>query len=106
MPPKAGLAGALIRRRPENIFPVSKSHTIKNVLLAGKQKKIVYLSQSYESRVPDKKIADEAPIEFEQKVALFQDKGFPGVKPKNPVIIMPDKKPKGKELTDAQKQQK
>ena len=47
-----------------------KSHTIKNILLAGKHKKILYLSHTYEGSVHDKKIADEAEIEFEQTVTL------------------------------------
>jgi hypothetical protein len=82
---------------------VKKSHTIKNVLLAGKHKKILYLGQTYEGSVHDKKIADEAEIEFEKTIILLQDSGFQGFSPKNATIVMPEKKPKGKELTDTQK---
>jgi len=38
-------------------------------------------------------------------IDLLQDSGFQGFKPKNTNIIQPLKKPKGKELTDEQKQQ-
>lgn len=92
-------------KRKKNIIRVKKSHTIKNVLLAGKHKQILYLSQTYEGSVHDKKIADEAEIEFEQTVTLLQDSGFQGFKPKNATIVMPAKKPKGKELTVEQKRQ-
>jgi len=90
-------------RRKKSIIPAKKSHTIKNVLLAGKHKKILYLSQTYEGSVHDKKIADEAEIEFEKTIELLQDSGFQGFTPTNATIIMPEKKPKGKELTPYQK---
>ncbi len=92
-------------KHKRSIFRVKKSHTIKNVLLAGKHKKIVYLSETYEGSVHDKKIADEADIEFEKTIRLLQDSGFQGFSPKNAIIEMPEKKPKGKELTDTQKQE-
>lgn len=75
------------------------------MLLAGQDKKVLYLGQTYEGSVHDKKIADEAAIEFEKTIELLQDSGFQGYTPKNAVVVMPVKKPKGKELTDAQKQE-
>ena len=92
-------------KRKSNIIQVKKSHTIKNILLAGKHKKILYLSETYEGSVHDKKIADEAEIEFEKTIELLQDSGFQGFNPTNAVVSMPEKKPKGKELTENQKQQ-
>lgn len=74
------------------------------MLLAGRYRRILYLSQTYEGSVHDKKIADEAEIGFEQTVELLQDNGFEGYSPKNSVVFMPTKKPKGKELTEEQKQ--
>lgn len=73
--------------------------------MAASNKKILYLSQTYEGSVHDKKIADEAEIEFEKTIELLQDNGFQGYLPKNATVIMPEKKPKGKELTQEQKQQ-
>lgn len=89
----------------KSTIQVKKSHTIKNVLLTGKYKKILYLSETYEGKVHDKKIADEGEIAFEKTVELLQDCGFQGYSPKNAIIVMPNKKPKGKELTDIQKQE-
>lgn len=37
-------------------------------------------------------------------VHLFQDTGYQGYKPENTIIIQPTKKPKGKELSEEQKQ--
>ena len=74
-------------------------------MLAGSNKKILYLSQTYEGSVHDKKIADEAEIEFKKTLELLQDSGFQGYCPEKATIVMPVKKPKGKELTDEQKQE-
>lgn len=92
-------------KHKRNIILVKKSHTIKNVVLVGKHKKILYLSETYEGSVHDKKIADEAEIEFEKTIELLQDSGFQGFNPTNAIVIMPEKKPKGKELTENQKQE-
>ncbi len=53
----------------------------------------------------DKKIADEADLVFEQTVELLQDSGFQGFGPANATVVQPLKKPKGKELSQEQKQQ-
>ena len=74
------------------------------MLLANKAKRILYLSDTYEGSVHDKKIADEADIQFEQTIDLLQDSGFQGYRPRNAVIQQPEKKMKGKELTSLQKQ--
>ncbi len=92
-------------RRKRSIIQVKKSHTIKNVVLAGSNKRILYLSQTYEGSVHDKKIADEAEIEFEKTIELLQDSGFQGFCPQRAILPMPEKKPRGKELTWEQKQQ-
>jgi hypothetical protein len=89
----------------KSIIRVKKSHTIKNVLLAGAHKKIVFLSETYAGSIHDKKIADEAEIEFEKTIELLQDSGFQGYSPENAIIVMPHKKLKGKELTPQQKQE-
>lgn len=94
----------MMMKRNRNIIQVKKSHTIKNVVLANSSKKILYLSQTYEGSVHDKKIADEAEIEFEKTVKLLQDSGFQGFCPQKAIVIMPEKKPKGKELTPEQKE--
>jgi hypothetical protein len=75
------------------------------VLLASQDKQILFLSQTYEGSVHDKKMADEADLVFEQTVELLQDSGFQGFGPANATVVQPLKKPKGKELSQEQKQQ-
>ena len=81
-----------------------------NVLLAAANKWILYLSQTYEGSVHDKRVADEEDLEFGaddphgKTLELLQDLGFQGYKPKGVVVVQPMKKPRGKELTEAQKQ--
>jgi hypothetical protein len=81
-----------------------KTHTDKNLLIGGlTTRTVVYLSDTYEGRVHDKKIADlEAPT-FPEDIALYQDTGFQGYAPAQVQTRQPTKKPKGKDLTPEQK---
>lgn len=79
------------------------------MLIAAANKWILYLSQTYEGSVHDKRVADEEDLEFgadapqRATLELLQDLGFQGYKPKGVVVIQPMKKPKGRELTEEQK---
>jgi hypothetical protein len=92
-------------KRSKSNSLVKKSHSIKNVLLANKSKRILYLSETYAGSVHDKKIADEADITFEQTINLLQDTGFLGFKPKNAIVQQPEKKKRTAPLTTEQKHQ-
>jgi len=74
-------------------------------VLAQPDRRILWLSKTYSGSVHDKKITDLQPLYLNQKVTLWQDTGFLGHCPENINIKMPTKKPKGKELTDAQKKE-
>ena len=78
---------------------------MKNNLLCSEQKRILWLSGTFDGHVHDKKIADEQPLRFPAGITLWQDTGFLGHKPENVTVRMPTKKPKGKELTPEQKQE-
>jgi hypothetical protein len=65
----------------------------------------MFLSQTYNGSVHDKKICDEQPLHLPVGITLWQDTGFVGHYPSGVKIQMPMKKPKGKELTKEQKQQ-
>jgi len=65
--------------------------------------KILYLSETYEGSVHDKKICDEEPFEFQLEIELLQDLGYQGHAPKNAVIQMPVKSSKYKKLTEEEK---
>jgi len=64
---------------------------------------ILYLSETYEGSVHDKKICDEEPFEFQQEIELLQDLGYQGHAPKNALIQMPVKSSKYKKLTEEEK---
>ncbi len=65
---------------------------------------IVYLSKSVEGKKHDKRIADEEAIAYPDGVILQQDTGFQGFAPCGVIIKQPKKKPRGGELTAAEKQ--
>ena len=67
--------------------------------------RIVWLSSTYEGHVHDKKICDEEPLLLPKGIRLWQDTGFIGHKPDGVEVCMPKKRPKGKELTTAEKQE-
>ena len=95
----------VIQRFKPKSLAVKKRHVVKNVLISGTDERILYVSPTYPGSVHDKTIADEQDIEFQRTIDLLQDTGFQGYKPKNANIIQPLKKPKGKELSQEQKDQ-
>ena len=76
-----------------------KDHTVKNVLLVNALLAILFLSDTYGGRTHDRRIADATPYPLPAGSQLLQDLGFlaftlPGVE-----ILMPTRKPRGKELS-------
>jgi hypothetical protein len=76
---------------------------VKNVLLVDKELMILFLSETHPGKVHDKRVADSTPYPLPQGSHLLQDLGFLGFTLDGVTIKMPQKKPKGGELTDAQK---
>ena len=64
-----------------------------------------YLSQTYEGKRHDKKIADDEAIVIPEGVILYKDTGFQGFEPEGVKTFQPLKKPRGKELTPEQKKE-
>ena len=85
------------------VTAVKKTHSVKNNILSLPNRRIVFLSRTYDGSVHDKKICDDQPINFPKGITLWQDTGFLGHNPEGVTIRMPRKKPKGKELTKEQK---
>ncbi len=81
--------------------------TVKNTLIADVEDRLVrHLSEAYAGRTRDKRICDlEEPV-FVPDINLFQDIGFQGYHPPGVTVYQPKKKPKGGELTVAEKAQK
>jgi hypothetical protein len=80
-----------------------KRHTIKNNVIINEQCKIVLLTLTCEGKKHDKKVSDEAGFELPSGSCLYQDTGFQGFALEDVLIVQPKKKPKGKELTQEDK---
>jgi hypothetical protein len=78
---------------------------VKNDLLCTPDKRILWLSGTYEGHVHDKKTVDEQPLSLRAGITLWQDTEFLGHAPENVTVQMPTKKPKGKELSEVQKEE-
>jgi hypothetical protein len=65
---------------------------------------VKYLSQTYEGKRHDKKIADEENPTYPEDIGVYQDTGFQGYAPEGVKTFQPQKKPKGKELSSEQKE--
>ena len=82
-----------------------KDHTVKNnILMCRDNKQIMYLSETYEGRIHDKKIADEEACQFPQNSRLRLDLvGYLGYHPEGVITLLPVKKPYKGELTEQDK---
>jgi DDE superfamily endonuclease/Helix-turn-helix of DDE superfamily endonuclease len=82
-----------------------KAHTVKNNVISARGGKVLFLSDTYEGKKHDKKIADEEVYRFPQGSVLWQDTGFQGFAPDGVRIKQPKKKPRNGELSDAEKEE-
>src|SRR5215468_6143083 len=96
-----GHANALvIQKSKSTIIVAKKAHTVKNLIIGGiHTRKVNYLSQTYEGKRHDKKIADEESPTYPADIGVYKDTGFQGYEPEGVKTFQPQKKPKGKELT-------
>lgn len=77
-----------------------KKHTIKNQLTVTPNGRILSVSRSVPGSKHDKKLYDESRLTYLRDIKPISDLGYFGAEG----ITMPNKKPKGKELTVEQKQ--
>lgn len=80
-----------------------KQHTIKNDVLIDKLCKIRFLSDTVEGKKNDKRLADESGYRVPTGSVLAQDAGFQGFRLEGVSILQPKKKPRGGELSYADK---
>jgi hypothetical protein len=80
-----------------------KKHTVKNALLINSLCLVLFVSATVSGKTHDKKIADSC-YSIPEGFTLWQDTGYQGYCPKGVRIEQARKKPRGKELTQAQKQ--
>ena len=80
------------------------THTLKNLLITDLEGQVLYLGESSEGSQHDKALYDQAELRFpDQLHCLWVDLGFIGIEAEGVRVFIPDKKPKGGELTQAQK---
>jgi hypothetical protein len=87
----------------DNYSGKKKKHTLKNALVITACCLILFVSESVCGKTHDKKIADTM-YAFPLPCVLYQDTGYQGYKPDGVWIEQPIKKPKGRELTDQEKE--
>ena len=82
-----------------------KAHTVKNNVISARRGKVLFLSDTYEGKKHDKKIADAEAYRFPQGSVLWQATGFQGFAPHGVRIKQPKKKPRNAELSEAEKEE-
>jgi hypothetical protein len=83
-----------------------KRHTVKNIVITDKRtKKVKALGRTQPGKKHDKAATDEEAYRFPKGSKLWKDMGFQGYEPEQTITYQPKKKPKGKELTPAEKEQ-
>lgn len=83
-----------------------KAHTVKNnVIVTLGHRKVEYLGCTWEGKKHDKNICDEEGHEFPEGSTLYKDTGFQGYEPTGVNTRQPKKKPRGGELSFAEKEQ-
>lgn len=81
-------------------------HTVKNIVITDKRtKKVKALGRTQPGKKHDKAATDEEDYRFPKGSKLWKDMGFQGYEPEQTITYQPKKKPKGRELTPAEKEQ-
>lgn len=83
-----------------------KRHTRKNIILTNPNStEVLFLGKTQDGTMHDKKALDQEELKTTIPVKLGLDLGFEGTEIENVHIVLPKKKPKGRELTELEKQQ-
>lgn len=81
-----------------------KRHTVKNTIVCtAKGRRIVYVGRTEHGKTHDKTLAEADAPPFPPDSRGAADLGYQGYSPPNVLLTLPLKKPKGGELTDAEK---
>jgi DDE superfamily endonuclease/Helix-turn-helix of DDE superfamily endonuclease len=81
-----------------------KTHSDKNVVVVeAENERVGFLSRTYAGRAADKSIADQEGIVYPPGTILYKDSGFQGYEPELAKTCQAKKKPRGGELTAAEK---
>jgi DDE superfamily endonuclease/Helix-turn-helix of DDE superfamily endonuclease len=94
-------------KQKEHYSGKKKRHTRKHITGTTREKRVILLSQARAGRIHDKRQLDEAElvVNIPEEVAVEGDLGFQGLQNEFENIHLPHKKPRGKELSEQQKQE-
>jgi hypothetical protein len=78
-----------------------KTHTRKNIVVADRKRKILVLTKTKSGRRHDKRLADKEELfkHIPKDVTVITDTAFVGEEKIHPKLLLPKKKPKGRNLT-------
>jgi hypothetical protein len=94
------------QRQREHYSGKKKRPTVKNIVVSEKRtKKVKGLGRTQPGQKHDKAASDEQDYRFPKGSKLWKDLGFQGYEPAQITTYQPKKKPKGGELTPAEKDQ-
>ena len=95
------------QQQKEQYSGKKRRHTRKHITGSTRKKRVILLSQARGGRIHDKRQLEEAGlVEYiPEEVAIEGDLGFQGLQNEFDNVHLPHKKPKGRELTQQQKQE-
>lgn len=91
----------------QNYSGKKRRHTRKHIGGVDERKRVLVLSKAREGRVHDKRLLDEEDLAaaIPDEIPIDVDLGFLGLQKEYINVRLPHKKPRGGELTDAQKEE-
>lgn len=94
-------------QQKEHYSGKKKRHTRKHITGSTRKKRVILLTKARAGKVHDKRQLDEADLvgNIPDQVAIEGDLGFQGLQNEFDNVHLPHKKPKGKELSEQQKQE-
>jgi hypothetical protein len=94
-------------KQKEHYSGKKKRHTRKHITGSTRKKRIILLTKARAGKIHDKRQLDEENLveNIPETVPIEGDLGFQGLQNEFENIHLPHKKPRGKELTEAQKQE-
>jgi hypothetical protein len=94
-------------QQKENYSGKQKRHTRKHITGSTRKKRVILLTQARGGRIHDKRQLDEAGlVEYiPDEVTIEGDLGFQGLQSEFDNVHLPHKRPKGKSLSEQQKQE-
>lgn len=95
------------KKQKNNYSGKKKRHTKKNIVVTTKKREILFLSKTQEGKVHDYRNFkdDNIGAKIPDDITVILDNGFQGIEKDFPdlKVLMPKRKPKGKQLTEEEK---